>query len=280
MSHGVGSSRWRAVVILLLKDLDQGSLLRDQLFADRVCQELLHFPSGYPASLCNSHCCSDAAMAQPVLVRAYTGDKRAREGAPGKLSDAAALPPISSYAFADILRSVDGSRDFQIAIDGIAEICAKTRLSLADEYGAHLPPLGEITVATATAPRPQPRPGMRRVLTSVPEASSGSSEGSRKSNKKRGSIFSFRKQQQQQAKQDRGPLRQIRISSVGRTIPVGTTTAMAVEVILPESRTRSSSETTVVGVVPSRPASRARAASLAQSSLQRLLAPRRAMATG
>jgi hypothetical protein len=188
---------------------------------------------------------------------------------------------------------VNGSRDFQIAIDGIAEICAKTKLSLADEYAAHLPPLGEITTASASAsttPRAPPRPGMRRVLTSVPEASSGSSEGSRKSSgRKRASIFGFRTpsqtqnqtqnqtQTQTQTQQDSRAMRHIRISSLGRTIAVGTTTAMAVDVVLPErgsrsrSRSRSSSEATVVG--------RPRTASLAQSSLQRLLAPGRVRLT-
>ncbi|PIA91992.1 hypothetical protein CB0940_09510 [Cercospora beticola] len=212
-------------------------------------------------------------MAQPVLVKAYTDGKRSTERPVARIHDAQTLPPISSYAFADILRSVDGNRDFQLAIDGIAEICAKTRLSLADEYGSHMPPLGEITVANATLPRPQiPRPGMRRVLTSVPEASSGSSEGSRKSTQKRASIFSFRKRPQQ--KQDSRPMRRIRISSMGRSIPVGTTTAMAGEVILPDDLTRSSSEATVVTVVPLRPGSRQRAGSAAQYSLQRLLAHR------
>lgn len=223
-------------------------------------------------------------MAQPVLVRAYTSGKRNNQGvaAPRKPSDrdAAALPPISSYAFADILRSVDGSREFQLAIDGIAEICAKTRLSLADEYGAHLPPLGEITTTSANTPRPQPpRPGMRRVLTSVPEASSGSSEGSsRKSTIKRGSIFSFRKKHHTKQECSR-PMRRIRISSTGRTISVGTTTAMAAEVILlPETRSRSSSDATVVGPVLPRPAARVPAISPAQSSLQRLLSPPRSRA--
>ncbi|KAI5364847.1 hypothetical protein Slin15195_G043850 [Septoria linicola] len=214
-------------------------------------------------------------MAQPVLVKAYD---RAPDRGPGKLNDAQALPPISSYAFADILRSVNGSRDFQLAIDDIAEICARTRLSLATEYGSHLPPLGEITVASANTPRPQvARPGVRRVLTSVPEASSGSSEGSQKSAKKRGSIFSFRKQQQW--KQDSKPMRRIRISSLGKTIPAGTTTAMTIETWA-EERGRSMSDTTLTAAASSRPVSGHRAASTAQASLRRLLAlSRSAIAT-
>ncbi|KAF7189230.1 hypothetical protein HII31_09383 [Pseudocercospora fuligena] len=210
-------------------------------------------------------------MAQPVLVRAYTNRKGFANRAPGRVEDAEALPPISSYAFADILRSVNGSKEFQNAIDGIAEIAAKNRMSLAEEYGSHMPPVGEITATGASAVRSQPhRPVMRRrALTSVPEASSGSSEGSRKSPAKKGSIFRFRKQQ----KQDCKPMQRMRIGSMGRTIPVGTTVAMAVEVLLPADHTRASSETTIAAInLPPGSGHEQRSSSAAQSSLQRLLA--------
>jgi hypothetical protein len=141
-------------------------------------------------------------------------------------------------------------------------------MSLADEYASHLPPLGEITVASATSARAQvPRPGMRRVLTSVPEASSGSSEGSRKSARKRGGLFGFRKQQKQECR----PMRQIRIGRMGRSIPVSTTTSLAVDVSSELDRSRSSSATTVIQLSDSRATTRSRALSAAQASLRQLL---------
>ncbi|KAK5694828.1 hypothetical protein LTR97_009419 [Elasticomyces elasticus] len=94
-------------------------------------------------------------MTTPVLVKAYnTSSKR-----PGKVSArpragdvAQALPPISSYAFSDILNSIQ-SPELSEAITGIAEICAKNRMSLADEYASHLPPVGDIKGgATAFVP--------------------------------------------------------------------------------------------------------------------------------
>lgn len=207
-------------------------------------------------------------MAQPVLVRAYTNRKSSEDRTPGKIGHPEALPPISAYSFAAILREVDGDQGFQTAIDGIAEICAKNRLSLAEEYASHLPPVGEITTATSSTVRPQlHRPGMRRALTSVPEASSGSSEGSRKSASRKSGIFGFRKQQKPESK----AMKRMRIGSMGRMVPVGPTTAMAVDVLLPPPRTRSSSESTVTGLNPARPASQQRASSAAASSLQRLL---------
>lgn len=46
------------------------------------------------------------------------------------------LPALEDFSFSAILRAVDP--EIRDAIDAIAEICAKSRLSLADEYDAHL----------------------------------------------------------------------------------------------------------------------------------------------
>jgi hypothetical protein len=160
-------------------------------------------------------------MAQPVLVRSYTSPRRTPFGSPSGRSHA--LPPIAAFSFADILRAAD-STDFQSAIDGIAEICAKNRLSLAEEYGSHLPPVGEITAVTTeiiSVRQQHGRFGMRRALTSVPEASSGSSDGSAKGMKK--GVIGVEPSSQSM----KSPLRVIRISSAGRTIPICGTTAMS-----------------------------------------------------
>jgi hypothetical protein len=55
------------------------------------------------------------------------------------------LPAVDDFSFSAILRAVDP--EIRDAIDAIAEICARSRLSLADEYDAHLPPQGEIVNA-------------------------------------------------------------------------------------------------------------------------------------
>jgi len=54
----------------------------------------------------------------------------------------AQLPPVAEFQFSHVLEAI--SPDIRDALDAISEICARSRLSLADEYGAHLPPLGEI----------------------------------------------------------------------------------------------------------------------------------------
>jgi hypothetical protein len=204
-------------------------------------------------------------MAAPVLVRSYTGTVGQSSSALSAPSTPVqALPPISSYAFANILRSADNA-DFQLAIDGIAEICAKSRMSLAEEYASHMPPVGEITAVSSVAgsARHTSRPGMRRALTSVPEASSSSSEGSGKS-KRRRTIFGFGRLKQD----DDTVTRQIRISSMGRTISIGSTTAMArVEWPVDSSN---QFDTVPLG----RPSQPQRSVSDATASLQRLLGQR------
>jgi hypothetical protein len=160
-------------------------------------------------------------MAQPVLVRSYTSPKPTPFGSPGGRSHV--LPPIAAFSFADILRAAD-SDDLQSAIDGIAEICAKNHMSLAEEYGSHLPPVGEITAIPidSTPVRQQyGRMNMRRALTSVPEVSSGSSDGSIKM-RSRG-ILGFRPKQEVM----KNPMRTVRISTTGRTIPICGTTAVS-----------------------------------------------------
>ncbi|KAF2436773.1 hypothetical protein EJ08DRAFT_691094 [Tothia fuscella] len=115
---------------------------------------------------------------QPVIVRAYTAANRSRDSSMAPRVRAtrkdAGLPPVESFSFDGILRAVES--DIQEAIDGISEIYARSRLSMAHEHGAHKPPLGEIT----TSPRVRQSglairtTGLERTLTTVAEASSSS----------------------------------------------------------------------------------------------------------
>lgn len=66
-------------------------------------------------------------------------------------------------------------------------------------------------------------------------------------------------------------MRQMRIGRMGRTVPVGTTTAMAVDVLLPD-HIRDPSEDPLIAVDLATPTSHQRASSAAQCSLERLLA--------
>jgi hypothetical protein len=133
---------------------------------------------------------------QPVLVRTYTRVERSRpssaanpsvRGLSQSMPQTANLPSVDAFSFDGILRAIEP--DINEAIDGIAEIYARSRLSLADEYGSHLPPQGEIM-----APRMRHSglairtSGLERTLTTVTEASSSSEKLA--GNSKAGSVAS------------------------------------------------------------------------------------------
>jgi hypothetical protein len=101
---------------------------------------------------------------QPVVVRTYSGSRHtSRPGSgfntprsfamsghmhtsalsAGLAGKSEQLPSADDFSFSAILRAVDP--EIRDAIDAIAEICARSRMSLADEYDSHLPPQGEIT---------------------------------------------------------------------------------------------------------------------------------------
>lgn len=90
---------------------------------------------------------------EPVLVRTYTNpahlkdssrQAKMNENRRSRVDDKAdELPPLESFSFGEILASIDP--EIRAAIDAIAEICARSKMSLADEYSSHLPPQGELT---------------------------------------------------------------------------------------------------------------------------------------
>ncbi|KAH7079720.1 hypothetical protein FB567DRAFT_127809 [Paraphoma chrysanthemicola] len=103
---------------------------------------------------------------QPVVVRTYSGSRHnSRPGSgfntprsfamnghttasalsAGLAGRSEQLPSADDFSFSAILRAVDP--EIRDAIDAIAEICARSRMSLADEYDSHLPPQGEITLS-------------------------------------------------------------------------------------------------------------------------------------
>ncbi|MCJ1247929.1 hypothetical protein MMC30_005144 [Trapelia coarctata] len=61
------------------------------------------------------------------------------------------LPPLSAFSFSEILASIDP--DVRSSIDTIAEICGKSKLSLANEYGSHMPPHGDLSGANGQVER-------------------------------------------------------------------------------------------------------------------------------
>ncbi|KAJ5906698.1 uncharacterized protein N7473_003614 [Penicillium subrubescens] len=92
---------------------------------------------------------------RPVLVRAYSGnaedEPRSKSSTmsprrlfpfTGSRSSGSPLPSDKDFSIDSILQAIDP--DIRGTLDSIAEICGRSKLSLANEYGSHIAPLGEI----------------------------------------------------------------------------------------------------------------------------------------
>lgn len=123
---------------------------------------------------------SSAANSKPVLVRSHSVDMPspkaaiadASEGLHGRSIEKSnyELPPVEAFSFQEILQSI--SSDIRIPIDRIAEICGKSKLSLANEYSSHMPPQAEFTPASFQRANDSLDAVFRHRLLPVEEASS------------------------------------------------------------------------------------------------------------
>lgn len=110
---------------------------------------------------------SSAANSKPVLVRApsiKTDMKRKTKTRVG--AESPQLPPLESFSIQDILTSI--GPEAEASIDAIAEICGRSKMSLADEHSSHRPPHVQL-VTTGSSPA-ESLPSMR--LEPVVEATS------------------------------------------------------------------------------------------------------------
>lgn len=133
-----------------------------------------------------------SVSSRPVIVRTYSGGTNSsraqrasshrRVGASSSSSPQmpqrpSTLPPAADFSFDGILHAVEP--EIAGAIDAIAAICARSKLSLADEYAAHRPPHEVLDPAIPIPPSQRQRwwsVVRDTALSAVPEASSSSSE--------------------------------------------------------------------------------------------------------
>lgn len=89
---------------------------------------------------------SPTAGTQPVLVKAYNpSNDNARSSA--TMSSSATnpsidMPSVAEFGIEAILRAIEP--EIRSTLDSIAEICGRSKLSLANEYGSHIAPFGEV----------------------------------------------------------------------------------------------------------------------------------------
>ncbi|OQE35525.1 hypothetical protein PENCOP_c013G05424 [Penicillium coprophilum] len=123
---------------------------------------------------------SSASATRPVLVRAYSGDAQDRTRRSSAMSARRFLsfsgsrssasrpsqpditfPSDKDFSIESILQAIEP--DIRGTLDSIADICGRSKLSLSNEYGSHIAPLGEICApSSATGPVEQARPGEER----------------------------------------------------------------------------------------------------------------------
>ncbi|KAL8790142.1 MAG: hypothetical protein Q9195_006522 [Heterodermia aff. obscurata] len=93
-----------------------------------------------------------STSSQPVLVKSYSAPESSQKPNMGKRRkpsvETSELPSPESFSFQDILREIDP--EIQVSIDAIAEVYGRSKLSLADEYGSHRPPLGGLDILAAS----------------------------------------------------------------------------------------------------------------------------------
>lgn len=83
------------------------------------------------------------ATSKPVLVRGLsTRPDMKKKHQPTDKSTSPKLPPVESFSFQDILASL--GPDANASIDAIAEICGRSKMSLAAEHNSHRPPQGQL----------------------------------------------------------------------------------------------------------------------------------------
>lgn len=86
---------------------------------------------------------SSTLATQPVLVRAYSEDEQAGQSSTMPLPPRdVQLPSVQDFSIEGILRAIEP--EIRSTLDSIAEICGRSKLSLANEYGSHIAPFGEI----------------------------------------------------------------------------------------------------------------------------------------
>lgn len=106
---------------------------------------------------------------EPVLVRSYSNSTplanssqkaKMRNNRRSRVDEKSCeLPRLDRFSFQDILASIDS--DVKGSIDAIAEICGRSRMSLADQYGSHLPPQGVLTSLLEHGDAQGSQPGYR-----------------------------------------------------------------------------------------------------------------------
>lgn len=89
------------------------------------------------------------SSSKPVLVRGPSAKPAMKKKhQPMDDSTSPKLPPVESFSFQDILASI--GPEANASIDAIAEICGRSKMSLAAEHSSHRPPQTQLATTAAS----------------------------------------------------------------------------------------------------------------------------------
>jgi len=118
---------------------------------------------------------------QPIIVRTYSGSPTSRPPSDQRVSttmydrrsmrNEVDMPSAEVFNFENILQAIE--QEARDDVDAIAEICGRSKMSLANEYDAHMPPQGELMAARPGGQSStMARSSLNQTLTPVEETSS------------------------------------------------------------------------------------------------------------
>ncbi|CAJ2508074.1 Uu.00g092600.m01.CDS01 [Anthostomella pinea] len=108
---------------------------------------------------------------------------RGKKSAPPRRDDAK-LPPLEAFSFKSIM--TDMQHDMATDLDRIAEICARSRYSLSNQYEVHVAPHGSGQGLPASTPTPRPQPPLRHHIPGGPTLQAISSDDEHASTSRNG----------------------------------------------------------------------------------------------
>ena len=134
----------------LAKSSAKEDLIHQQ--AARRCKTGESSQTKSPESQITSPKSQTTTSSKPVLVRgpSIKPDMK-KKHQPVDKSTSPKLPPVESFSFQDILSSI--GQEANESIDAIAEICGRSKMSLAAEHSSHRPPQGQFAT-TRSSPDP------------------------------------------------------------------------------------------------------------------------------
>lgn len=120
---------------------------------------------------------SSTPTSKPVLVRAPSRPEMKNKPKPRVDTESPQLPSLESFSIQDILASIGPEAD--ASLDAIAEICGRSKMSLAEQHGSHRPPHVQLVKVGSSPAESLPSMRLETVAETTPTGPQTRSKSSR-----------------------------------------------------------------------------------------------------